>query len=70
MVLSYQVITYAIRQKVIDPGLIGVTADMARSLSRQPIVGGIALVSVIVLLVRGNKKKLKRTFIHKEVAVL
>lgn len=54
--LSYQFINYAIREKIVDPGLIGVTADTARAFSRQPIVGGMALVGVIVLLVRGNKK--------------
>jgi len=52
--LSYQVLAYAIRERIVDPGLIGMTADMTGTLSQQPIVGAIALVSVIVLLIRGN----------------
>ncbi|MEW6713639.1 MAG: DUF3185 domain-containing protein [Nitrospirota bacterium] len=54
--LTYQGITYTTREKVIDLGPLQVTAEKTKTIPLQPIVGGIALVSGIVLLVMGKKK--------------
>lgn len=53
---AYQGITYTTREKVIDIGPLEVSADTKKTFPLPPIVGGIALVSGIVLLVMGNKK--------------
>ena len=54
--LAYQGITYKTRDKVVDIGPIQMTAEKTKTLPLPPIVGGIALVSGIVLLVVGSKK--------------
>ena len=54
--LAYQGITYTTREKVVDIGPIQMTADKTKTIPLPPIVGGIALVSGIVLLVAGGKK--------------
>jgi hypothetical protein len=56
VVFAYQGITYTTREKVVDLGPIQVTADKTKTLPLPPIIGGVALVSGIVLLVMGNKK--------------
>jgi hypothetical protein len=53
---AYQGISYTTREKVVDLGPLQVTADKTRTLPLSPIVGGIALLSGIVLLVMGQKK--------------
>ena len=53
---AYQGITYTTREKVVDLGLIQVTAEKTKTLPLPPIVGAIALVGGIVLLVMGSKK--------------
>jgi UDP-N-acetylmuramyl pentapeptide phosphotransferase/UDP-N-acetylglucosamine-1-phosphate transferase len=53
---TYQGISYTTREKVVDLGPLQVTADKTRTLPLSPIVGGIALLSGIVLLVMGQKK--------------
>ncbi|MFH0976847.1 MAG: DUF3185 domain-containing protein [Spirochaetota bacterium] len=52
--LVCQGITYATREKFIDIGTIQLITGKTKTLS--PIVGGIALVSGIVLLVAGRKQ--------------
>jgi hypothetical protein len=54
--LTYQGISYTISEKVSDIGSHQVTADRTKTQQLQPIVGGVALVGVIVVLVMGNKK--------------
>ena len=53
---TYQGISYTTREKVIDLGPLQVTSDKTRTLPLSPIVGGIALISGVVLLVMGQKK--------------
>ncbi len=48
---AYQGITYTTREKVIDLGPIQVTAEKTQRIPLIPIVGGIALVSGIVLVI-------------------
>jgi hypothetical protein len=50
----HQGITYTTREKVVDIGPVQLFAEKTKTLS--PIVGGIALISGIVLLVVGRKK--------------
>ncbi len=54
--LAYQGITYTTREKVVDLGLIQVTAEKTKTIPLAPIVGAIAIVGGIVLLVMGMKK--------------
>ena len=54
--LAYQGITYTTREKVVDIGPIQMTAEKTKTLPLPPIVGGIALVSGIVLLVVGSRR--------------
>jgi len=54
--LAYQGITYTTREKVVDIGPIQINSDKTKTIPLPPIVGGIALVSGIVLLVAGGKK--------------
>jgi hypothetical protein len=54
--LAYQGITYTTRDKVVDIGPIQMTAEKTKTLPLPPIVGGVALISGIVLLVMGSKK--------------
>ncbi|MBF0226231.1 MAG: DUF3185 domain-containing protein [Desulfobacterales bacterium] len=56
MAFGYQGISYTTREKVIDLGPLKMTAEKTKTLPLPPIVGGIALVSGIVLLVIGIKK--------------
>ena len=53
---AYQGITYTSREKVIDIGPIHATADTEKTIPLSPLVGGLALVSGIVLVVLGAKK--------------
>ena len=53
---TYHGISYTTREKVIDLGPLQVTSDKTRTLPLSPIVGGIALISGVVLLVMGQKK--------------
>jgi UDP-N-acetylmuramyl pentapeptide phosphotransferase/UDP-N-acetylglucosamine-1-phosphate transferase len=54
--LVYQGITYTTREKVVDIGPIQMTAEKTKTLPMSPILGGIAIVSGIVVLVMGNRK--------------
>lgn len=55
--LIYQVINYTTAENAIDIALFQVSADTAMNHPLQPVLGGIAVVGVIVVLVVGNKKK-------------
>jgi len=52
----FQGISYTTREKVVDIGPIHMSHDKTRTLPLGPIVGGVALVSGIVLVVVGRKK--------------
>jgi hypothetical protein len=53
---AYQGFSFTTREKVVDLGPIHLTAEKTRTIPLPPIVGGISLVSGIVLLVVGKKK--------------
>ena len=53
---GYEGLNYTTREKVVDIGPLKVTTEKTRTLPLPPLVGGIALVSGIVLLVVGSKK--------------
>jgi hypothetical protein len=53
--LGYQGISYTAREKVVDIGLLTVTADKTRTIPISPIIGAIAMVGGIGLLVMGRK---------------
>jgi len=57
--LAYQGLNYTTREKVVDIGPIHMTADKTRTIPLPPILGGIALVSGIVLLVAAGRKNLR-----------
>lgn len=54
--LAYQGFTYTTRETVIDIGPVHATADRQRTLPVPPLVGGLAVVSGIVLLVVGTRR--------------
>ena len=47
--LTYQGITYTTREKAVDMGPIQITAERTHTLPLLPILGGIAIVGVVVL---------------------
>ena len=53
---AYQGITYTSREKIIDIGPIQATADTQKTIPLSPLLGGLALVSGIVLVVVVAKK--------------
>jgi len=52
----FQGITYTSREKIIDIGSIHASADTRKTIPLPPVVGGLALVSGIVLVIIGRKK--------------
>lgn len=54
--LAYQGFKYTTRETVIDIGPVHATADRQRTLPVPPLVGGLAVVSGIVLLVVGTQR--------------
>ena len=54
--LAYQGITYTTREKVVDIGSLHITTDRTKTIPLPPIVGGVALVSGIVVLIMGRKR--------------
>jgi hypothetical protein len=56
LALVYQGIQYTTREKILDIGLLKVTADTKRTIPLPPIVGGIAWVAGIVMIVLDRKK--------------
>jgi uncharacterized membrane protein HdeD (DUF308 family) len=57
LALVYQGFSYTRQEKVIDIGPIHATADKQEHVPLPPIVGGLALVSGVILLVMGAKQK-------------
>lgn len=55
MAFAYQGFTYTTREKVIDLGPIQMTAEKKRTIPLPPILGAVALLSGIILLVKGGK---------------
>ena len=53
---AYQGVTYTSREKIIDLGPIHATADTQKTIPLSPLLGGLALVSGVVLVVVGAKK--------------
>ena len=53
---AYKGITYTSRETVIDIGPIKATADTQKTIPFSPLLGGLALVSGVVLVVVGAKK--------------
>jgi hypothetical protein len=54
--LAYQGITYTTREKVVDLGPIEATREKTNRIPMPPILGGLALVSGVVLLATGARK--------------
>jgi hypothetical protein len=57
LALVYQGFSYTRQEKVVDIGPIHATADKQEHVPLPPIVGGLALVSGVVLLMIGAKEK-------------
>jgi hypothetical protein len=57
LALVYQGFSYTRQEKVIDIGPIHATADKQEHVPLPPIVGGLALVSGVILLMMGAKQK-------------
>lgn len=54
--LGYQGFTYVTTEKVVDAGPVQVTRDKENTVWIPPVVGGIALVSGLILLATGGRK--------------
>ena len=54
--LAYGGFTYTKREKIIDAGLLQVSADREKTVPLPPILGGVCLVGGIILVLAGNKK--------------
>ena len=57
LALVYQGFSYTRQEKVVDIGPIHATADRQEHVPLPPIVGGLALVSGVILLVMGANQK-------------
>jgi len=57
LALVYQGFSYTRQEKVVDIGPIHATADRQEHVPLPPIVGGLALVSGVILLMMGAKQK-------------
>lgn len=53
---AYQGISYTTTEKAVDLGPIQISAEKTHTLPLPPIVGGVALVSGILLLLKGGNK--------------
>jgi hypothetical protein len=53
--LGYQGFTYVTKEKVVDAGPVQVTRDKENSVWIPPVVGGIALVSGLLLIATGRR---------------
>lgn len=54
--LAYPKITYTDREKVVDLGPIQATAETQKEIPISPIVGGIAIISGLVLVLAGGRR--------------
>jgi len=57
LILAYQGINYTREKNVLDVGSVHITAETQERIPLPPVLGGLALVSGIVLLVAGSRKK-------------
>lgn len=55
--LAYQGISYTKREKVVDVGPIHATKDTTKTIPLPPILGGLALISGVVLIAVGSKRE-------------
>ncbi|MBZ5641176.1 MAG: DUF308 domain-containing protein [Acidobacteriia bacterium] len=55
--LVYQGFTYTTRKKVLDIGPLQATKEEHKTVPLPPVLGGIALVSGVVLLFAGSKNE-------------
>jgi hypothetical protein len=55
--LAYQGITYTTREKVVDIGPIKASVEKEKTIPLPPILGGLALVSGIVLVAVGARSR-------------
>lgn len=55
LILAYQGFTYTKREKIVDLGPIQATADVEKSVSLPPILGGVLILGGLVVLVTGRK---------------
>jgi uncharacterized membrane protein YidH (DUF202 family) len=56
LALVYPKITYTDREKVIDLGPIQATAETKKTIPISPLVGGVAVISGLVLIVAGGRR--------------
>jgi len=54
--LGYQGFTYVSKEKVVDTGSVQVSREKENTVWIPPVVGGIALVSGLILLATGGRK--------------
>ena len=57
LVLAYQGINYTREKKVLDVGLVHLTAETHERIRLPPVLGGLVLVGGVVLLVIGASNK-------------
>jgi len=55
--LAYQGFTYVTKEKVVDAGPVQVSREKENTVWIPPVVGGIALVSGLILLATGGRKE-------------
>jgi hypothetical protein len=54
--LAYQGITYTTREEIVEIGPFKATKETRKTIPLPPILGGVALVSGVVLLVIGRRR--------------
>jgi len=54
--LGYQGFTYVTKEKVVDAGSVQVSREKENTVWIPPVVGGIVLVSGLILLATGGRK--------------
>lgn len=58
LALGYGGFTYVTREKVVDAGPVQVTADREKTVWIPPVVGGIAVVSGLLLIATSGKREM------------
>lgn len=57
LALGYQGFTYVARDTVVDAGPVQVTADRQKTVWIPPVVGGIAVVTGLIMLATSSKRE-------------
>ena len=57
LALGYGGFSYVTREKVVDAGPVQVTANREKTVWIPPVVGGIAVVTGLILLVTGSRRE-------------